>query len=223
MNVYLSRLFWKFPVYRRLKIVRYFRSRSDFKLHLGAGTNYLAGWLNTDIVFHPGFLYLDAASNFPFANNTFQYVFSEHMIEHLSAKEGELMLKECWRVLKPGGRIRLATPNLEKVLSLSYSNKTAMEKQYARRLGEVFFPKQNKSGVYLMNYYFHAWGHRFIYDRRTLGETVKKIGFIDVRFHQAGKSTDVCLRNIESHGFVLGEEINRFETMVVEAVKPSVE
>jgi predicted SAM-dependent methyltransferase len=57
----------------------------------------------------------------------FDYVFSEHMIEHVSYAEGLLMLRECLRVLKPGGRIRIATPSLEVLLDLYKPSKTPIQ------------------------------------------------------------------------------------------------
>src|SRR5438477_50522 len=82
----------------------------------GAGFNSLPGWLNTDL--EPksaSVIYLDAAKPLPFAYSTFDYIFSEHVIEHIPYPQGLSMLKECFRVIKPGGTIRIATPNLEQI------------------------------------------------------------------------------------------------------------
>ena len=60
------------------------------KLHLGCGRNYLDGWINTDIDSKRYKLdqRLDITENFPFENNTISYIFSEHVIEHISYKDG---------------------------------------------------------------------------------------------------------------------------------------
>lgn len=61
-------------------------------------------------------------SRLPFADNSVQYVYSEHMLEHLLPSGGGLMfLREAWRVLAPGGVLRLVTPDLDKRVWL-YSN-----------------------------------------------------------------------------------------------------
>ena len=64
------------------------------KLHLGCGKNMLPGWINTD--FPPkkeNILELDATKKFPFEDNSIDYVFSEHMIEHISFEDGFLQLE----------------------------------------------------------------------------------------------------------------------------------
>jgi predicted SAM-dependent methyltransferase len=55
---------------------------------------------------------LPLSSPTPFASDTFDFIFSEHMIEHVSHDDGAKMLAECHRVLKPGGHIRITTPDL---------------------------------------------------------------------------------------------------------------
>lgn len=68
--------------------------------------------MTTDIITSARVSYLDAAKPFPYADETFDYVFSEHMIEHIPWKDGLQMLRECKRVLKGKGIVRIATPDL---------------------------------------------------------------------------------------------------------------
>jgi predicted SAM-dependent methyltransferase len=53
-----------------------------------------------------------------FEDNTFDYIFSEHMIEHVDHDGAVAMLRECYRVLKPGGTICMATPDLAVIVGL---------------------------------------------------------------------------------------------------------
>src|SRR5215470_4711811 len=90
----------------------YLRRQHVRKLHIGCGSNILNGWLNSDLRPHTrDVLHLDATKRFPFDDELFDYIFSEHMIEHVSYAEGLFMLGECYRILKKNGRIRLSTPN----------------------------------------------------------------------------------------------------------------
>ena len=57
------------------------------KLHIGGGPRRLDGWLNTDVALLPGVVQMDATQPFPFAEAVFDYVFSEHMIEHVSLED----------------------------------------------------------------------------------------------------------------------------------------
>ena len=93
------------PQNRSAKI--YLASDQVKKLQLGAGVTLLEGWLSTDI--NPRSdrsMYLDATKRFPFDSNTFDYIYSEHMIEHLSWHQGLHMLRECRRVLRCQHRSR---------------------------------------------------------------------------------------------------------------------
>ena len=72
------------------------------------------------------YIYLDVCRRFPFAAETFHYIFSEHLIEHLTLEEGEAFLRECFRCLKVGGRIRIATPDLCRVERCKPSNATSI-------------------------------------------------------------------------------------------------
>ena len=56
--------------------------------------------------------FCDARVRIPFNNETVDNVYSSHTFEHLRYNDGDLFLKECHRVLKVGGGIRLVVPNL---------------------------------------------------------------------------------------------------------------
>lgn len=218
------RIVW--PVRRRRAARAYFRSHEQAKLNIGAGPDFrLEGWLNTDC--NPdhsrGVAYLDATQPFPFKDSTFDYVTSEHLVEHLTYNEGLGMLRECFRVLKPGGRLRLATPDLRVYVDLFRAGKSDVQHRYLRYHAGKFLAETGvHSECFVINNEFRNWGHRFIYDRETLSAAMEQAGFVDVVRHASGESDDENLRGIERHGKVVGnEEMNRFETMVLEARRPS--
>ena len=63
-------------------------------------------------------MYLDATQTFPLPDCSFDYIFSEHMIEHVTYQNGKRMILECYRVLKPGGLLRISTPDLSFLVDL---------------------------------------------------------------------------------------------------------
>ena len=87
----------------------YFDYNDVRKLQIGCGGKALDGWLNTDLYSDDTVSFLDARHRFPFDGESFDYVFCEHMIEHLEYREAVAMLIECFRILKPRGRIRVST------------------------------------------------------------------------------------------------------------------
>jgi len=190
------------------------------KLNIGAQGNDPKGWLNTDLwAGCDGVAFLDATKTFPFKNESFDYIFSEHMIEHISYESADFMVKECWRVLKKGGKIRIATPSLENFKGFNPDDmlvKEYFEKQ-VKHLYKIPVPCDND---YLINYIFYNFHHRFIYGKSSMTHLLKSNNFTALAFYKPGVSDDAQLTNIEQHGRCLGMEHNMLETMVVEATKP---
>lgn len=72
----------------------------------------------------------------------------------------------------------------------------------------------------MINNFFWAWGHRFLYDADTLRQALCAAGFNDIQFYKPGISAHPNLKNLEVHGRELkSEEINQFETVVIDACK----
>jgi len=208
---------------RSRQIERYFSDSAIKKVQLGTSHSLIAGWLNTDLLpSNPEVVYLDATRRFPFKDSTIDYVFSEHVIEHVEYQSGLAMLRECYRVLKPGGKIRMSTPDLRVLVGLFSSEKTASQNFYIDFATRKFLPDITYcKEVFVTNNAFRAWGHQFLYDRQTIETTMRTIGFENIRYYRPGESDDENLRGIESHGRVMGcEEINQFEAFAVEGDVP---
>lgn len=208
---------------RKRKIQTYLDNNPIKKLQLAASNSLLPGWLNTDLLpTSRKVVYLDATTRFPFDDDVFNYVFSEHMIEHLEHPNAVSMLHECFRVLKPGGRIRISTPDLKVLIGLHSEERTARQNHYIDWMAEKFLPEVDHcKEVFVINNAFRAWGHQFLYDRDVLRVTMTRIGFEDIRFYQPGVSDDENLRGIELHGRLIEcEEINQFEAFAVEGRTP---
>ena len=200
---------------------RYLADHALRKLQIGAGGNPLPGWLNSELQpLRRNVLHLDAARPFPFADDSFDYVFSEHVIEHLTLEEGERMLGECFRVLRPGGTIRLSTPDLVFLTGLLKAERSPMGEAYIRWAIEQFVPEQAWAGaVAVFNNGMRAWGHRFIYDAQTLEAALRRAGFGKARRCEAGESRDPELRGLENVGRA-PPGIIAAVSLILEAVKP---
>lgn len=207
---------------RRTKIKNYLKDNKILKLQLGSGVNFLEGWLNTDLVPSKNTIFLNVKKPLPFEDGVFHYIFCEHLIEHLSYSEGEFMLQECFRVLKPRGKIRIATPDLKFLIGLYDINKTEVQKQYISWAASLFLPNiKDCNGTFIINNFFQNWGHKFIYDFKTLSNSLSRAGFVKIVGSSVGNSEDDNLKNIESHGKQIPDKFNKLETMVIEAEKPS--
>jgi predicted SAM-dependent methyltransferase len=210
-------------LFRSSLIKSYLSSSKVAKLQLGAADNIIDGWLNTSLrPRSPRIVFLDVPQPFPFGPAVFDYVLSEHLIEHLTYTDGRFMLAECFRILKPGGKIRISTPDIKMLAGVLFKE-DEKSKQYVNWIATTFprdIPVQN--AVMVINNLFYNWGHRFLYDFLTLKMTLEETGFTDIRAYEIGMSDDEVFRGIERHvgKNAVDEEMSRFEALVVEAVRP---
>lgn len=141
------------------------------------------------------------------------------MIEHISLEGGRKALSECHRVLKVGGVIRIATPNLARLLELYKEPLSSTAASYLKWALEFnsLAPELGPCGV--VNKFVRSWGHTFIYDSATLALVLQGSGFEVLRESRPNESFDPQLVSLEQHGTEIGDAANEFETMIVEAVR----
>ncbi len=218
---------WKFENYkayqdRTNRINKYIKSHKVKKLNLGCWPYLMEGWLNTDLYGNKDLTPLDMTQRFPINDSTFDYVFSEHTIEHFTLKEGLNILKECYRILKPGGKIRLATPDLKFLIDLYGSKKSELQKEYVNWATDEFLRSSNfKGDVYVINNFVRSWGHQFIYDYKSLKNSLLTSGFIKIKKYKPGISKDKELKDLEMHWKSIGrKDFNDLETFAIEGTKP---
>ena len=198
----------------------YLRQPGARKLHLGCGCNVLAGWLNTDLVPRsPQVARVDLTKRLPFGDACFDYLFSEHVIEHLSYGEALTMLCECHRVLRPGGRMRISTPDLAFVVGLYAAEKSDLQLRYIDWATANFICRAPvRADTFVINNFVRNWGHLFIYDEKVLRVSLHMAGFRGVEKCALNDSSDENLCNLENErrlppGFL------RLETFTLEASK----
>ena len=181
-------------------VARYLRNAAEPKLHIGCGHNRMSDWLNTD--HHPtssDVVHLDATQPFSFADETFDYVFCEHMIEHISHSEGQSMLFECFRVLKKGGTLRISTPDLAFLIDLTRKEKSEIQLEYIKWSAATFVPgAPDDNETFVINNFFRDWGHTFIYDEDTLFDALIRAGFSSIVRCELQESVHPRLRHLEN-------------------------
>jgi predicted SAM-dependent methyltransferase len=88
-------------------------------LNLGCGSRIHPDWENVDFYpTAPGVRVHDLHKRTPYADETFDVVYHSHVLEHFQRPAALRFLRECCRVLKPGGVIRIAVPDLERIARL---------------------------------------------------------------------------------------------------------
>jgi predicted SAM-dependent methyltransferase len=154
------------------------------RLHIGSGPLILKEWVNIDNQPYPGVdQVLDVTAGLPFADVS--HVFAEHFIEHLAYADGLALMRECRRVLREDGVLRLSTPNLDWVWMTHYRIDGSDEEML--------------QGCFAANRAFRGWGHQFLYNERTLAATLRDAGFAEVARREYGESPHRELRGLERH------------------------
>ena len=204
-------------------IANYFSCEKIRKLHLGCGDNILEGWLNTDLVpINSQVLFVDASKPLPFdiQNGMFDYIFSEHMIEHLDYAHGFRMLGECYRILKPGGRLRISTPDLSFLIDLYRLEKSEIQRDYIKWATDTFIEAAPcYADTFVINNFVRDWGHTFIYDEKVLTYSLAKVGFQQIVKCHLNESEKDELKNLENDNR-MPVEFLRLESIIYEATKP---
>jgi len=110
------------------------------------------------------FIFHSLQHGVPFTDESIDFVYSSHLLEHFFREEAKLFLTDIYRSMKKGGRIRLAVPDLEIALRHYY--------QGEKELALSFFFTASHAGV------FDA--HRYMYDFDLLRELLESVGFRNV-------------------------------------------
>jgi len=204
-------------------IGEYMRANQVHKLQIGAGSNNPTGWLNSDIEPTSQQAYIDASKPMPFADGSFTYIFGEHVIEHLTYEDGLVFFKEAHRILAPGGKIRMVTPNLLQYVALfsepdpEHSPKTGHFVQ--RKLEAQDWAKTSDPASVILNNQMRWFGHQFLYTPALLRSSMEKAGFTQIRQYVAGESEDPILKVADFGPGTYYKDVNAYEAMALEATR----
>jgi len=137
------------------------------KLHLGCCHIIKEGFLNYDIAPGPGGIVQDLTKPLPHGNSTVDFIFSEHFLEHITRPQALDLLKECYRVLKPGSICRTTVPGLGIIVTDYISG-------YRDRYGDML---KMDTPCQMLNNNLRNWGHQYMYDVQDLMLLYKEAGF----------------------------------------------
>lgn len=123
--------------------------------------------------------YLDVTRPFRFPDSSFECVYASHLLEHLDPDVGEHMLREVHRVLRPGGIVRLAVPDLDAVVA-RYD--PADPESFLSGIYEAHSARRSDSSR-----------HRWQYNAGSLAALLRRVGFDEVERceYRQGRCPDV--------------------------------
>jgi len=182
------------PLYH-FKLMR-LTKMSGLKVNVGSGGNGREGWINIDARCTHRDIYIayDIRRRLPFKNGQVQYLFAEHVIEHLDFRDDiSEVFKEFHRILQPGGKLRIIVPDGERFIK-AYASGDNLKWQglgwdLKQLPGDIYTP------MHVINHIFHQGGeHLFAYDFETLKFALTRDGFKEVRKTEYLSGTpDLCI------------------------------
>ena len=173
------------------------------KLHLGCGAHHIPGWENHDME-------VDITQPLPFPTGSASLIFCEHCVEHITHQQAWRFFEECFRVLAPGGTVRIAVPDL--VQLNRYMTTTYAEAVKAGGHGDGSKRSALRAVVF-------EHGHKAVWCRELLVTFLAAVGF-DARPRPCGASVFAELNDIEQHWKTVGREVAGVETCAAEGTKP---
>jgi predicted SAM-dependent methyltransferase len=206
-------------LWRPLKVRKYLAGTDEPALHIGCGGEIQPGWLNVDRYNAAADTYLDARNRFPFKDDSFTLIFTEHMLEHLQIDKVQQFLGEVLRVLKPGGVCRITCPDLH----LFASNYLVHNDDFFEKVMQGIEHKRSKrpdlawvvrthGAVFMTGVVKEFHGHRWMYDYATLEACLREVGFEKIAQRSFQVSGNTRLANMDNPD-------REFETLYVEASK----
>ncbi len=183
------------------------RSIRAFKfLNVGCGSNPQAGFINLDYHWTPSIdICWDITRKpYPIPNETLEGIYTEHCLEHVTLSACEINLQEFYRMLKPGGTLRIIVPDGEIYLAIYNRRKNGEQIDMPYEKGYIT-PMARVNGI------FRNFGHKFIYDFETFEKLLIKEGFTNVKKEKYAKGRD--------HRLLIDTDWRAVESLYVEASK----
>ncbi len=131
---------------------------------------------------------VDINRKLPLKNNSVKYIYCSHVLEHFEKYETQNILKECFRVLKNGGVMRIVLPDLKMIIK-KYNN--------ADEFNKIFFG-YDKDKKNIFNFFIR--GHQWMYDKKSIEILLKQIfKKVEIKSFGVGSVPDLDRLDLKGH------------------------
>lgn len=162
------------------------------QMEIGSGPVRKPGWVTVDLCTGVD-VYWDLRRKLPFADASFDRVYSSHVLEHFTHKELKKLLREVLRVLRPDGQFLIAVPDA------SLYVEAYLKREDARNLLRYLPAVVSDRPMDYLNYIFYMDNqHKFMFDQDNLTHHCHQAGFVDCERREFDPQIDAAGRQYES-------------------------
>lgn len=192
--------------------------RTKTYLNVGCGANLFEHFINLDFDWLPGLdLCWDITKSIPLASNSLSGIFTEHTLEHFEWQDvAQKVLPELFRILKPGGVIRISVPDAEMAIEgyMRAKHEGLVDKRFRESGQRALTPLMSVTNTFRRLFETYDIGHKFAWDFQTLEFFLWRVGFVEIERASYMNGRDIAL--------LVDFERRAKESLYVEAAKPLV-
>jgi ubiquinone/menaquinone biosynthesis C-methylase UbiE len=158
------------------------------KLNLASGPWVVPGWTAVDLdpQFKPDVRCDLTKFPYPFQDNSADFIFCSHMLEHFTYPQAKAFLAECLRILKPRGAIRISVPDVQDAITKLVTGEFASWYEKLIEKGEMVNKHPTQLMAFTKEFAYPGLEvegktlHKSMWDRITLSLFLREAGFKDV-------------------------------------------
>lgn len=164
------------------------------KINFGSGHWKFEGWVNVDLDFEsqPD-VCVNLGASLPFRDGVADYLHTEDFVDQLPLEQAYEFFRECHRILRPGGVLRVLTPDMEKLARLYLDDPERLKYLWANF---VKVPLITGTPGEIFNTGMRFAGHTFLYDHETFTRVLSECGF-EARRVAYQESEEAALRGLD--------------------------
>lgn len=190
--------------------------RTKIYLNVGCGANMFEHFINLDFGWLPGLdLCWDIRKKIPLASNSLSGIFTEHALEHFEWQVlAQTVLPELFRILKPGGVIRICVPDAEMAIQgyVQAKREGLVDQRFRDSDPRALTPLMEVTNTFRRLFETYDMGHKFAWDFQTMEYLLWRAGFIEIERASYMQGRDAAL--------LVDYDRRAKESLYVEAAKP---
>jgi predicted SAM-dependent methyltransferase len=177
------------------------------KLHLGCGRRHIPGFVHVDLMPAPHVDIVGPVERLPVADGSATLVYASHVLEHFGRTEYKAVLEEWFRVLAPGGILRLAVPDFAACAALYYES--GLSDRISGLIGLLVGGQRDSNDF-----------HKMVFDEQSLRQDLMETGFAEVRAWNWRETEHAAVDDYsQAHIPHLHKDDGRLMSLNLEAVK----